>query len=79
MARILVIDDETDVRCFIHMILEEAGHEVLEASNGAEGIIVFQGCSLSDAPESRGFRQTRAKIAVSPVVARTRHQYMVEV
>lgn len=38
MARILVIDDEQLARFTIREILESAGHEVVEAKNGVEGI-----------------------------------------
>jgi len=37
MARILVIDDEELARFTLREILEAAGHEVIEASNGNEG------------------------------------------
>jgi DNA-binding response OmpR family regulator len=37
MARILVIDDEELARFTLREILEAAGHEVVEASNGNEG------------------------------------------
>jgi CheY-like chemotaxis protein len=38
MARILIIDDELLVRMTLRGMLESAGHEVLEATNGREGI-----------------------------------------
>ena len=38
MARILIIDDEELVRLTLRQMLEKAGHDVVEASNGAEGI-----------------------------------------
>ena len=38
MARILIIDDEELIRETIRMKLEQNGHEVTEASNGAEGL-----------------------------------------
>lgn len=38
MARILIIDDEELARFTLREILEAAGHEVVEASNGNEGI-----------------------------------------
>jgi CheY-like chemotaxis protein len=38
MARVLVIDDEPDVRWLIRMSLERAGHEVLAAEDGLRGI-----------------------------------------
>jgi CheY-like chemotaxis protein len=38
MARILVIDDDQDVRLLAQDVLESAGHEVLLAADGARGI-----------------------------------------
>ena len=38
MARILVVDDEELARFTIREILESAGHEVTEATNGSEAI-----------------------------------------
>ncbi|MFQ5774226.1 MAG: response regulator [Kiloniellaceae bacterium] len=38
MARILLIDDETEFRQTIRLMLEQAGHEVLEAGNGTDGV-----------------------------------------
>ena len=38
MARVLVIDDEPDVRWLIRMSLERAGHEVLAAEDGLRGV-----------------------------------------
>src|SRR3954464_3194044 len=38
MARVLVVDDEPDVRWLIRVILERAGHEVLDAEDGLRGI-----------------------------------------
>ncbi len=38
--RVLVIDDEPDVLMLCRMNLERAGHEVLEASNGQDGLDV---------------------------------------
>ena len=37
MARILIIDDEEDVRYVLRRILDTAGHEVLEAADGGQG------------------------------------------
>lgn len=42
MAKILVIDDESQIRQMVSRILVEGGHEVTEASNGAEGLKLFR-------------------------------------
>ena len=36
MARILVVDDSEDVRLALATILEDAGYEIIEASDGAQ-------------------------------------------
>jgi DNA-binding NtrC family response regulator len=38
MARILVIDDEPDMRAILEQILKSAGHEVILAADGREGV-----------------------------------------
>ncbi len=38
MARILVVEDSPDIRALIRMLLEPAGHEVLAAADGREGV-----------------------------------------
>jgi CheY-like chemotaxis protein len=38
MARILVIDDQVFVRDVVRRILESAGHQVLTARDGEEGV-----------------------------------------
>ncbi|MGE5279979.1 MAG: response regulator [Deltaproteobacteria bacterium] len=40
--KILVVDDEADIREIVRLYLTEAGYEVLEASNGQEGILRAQ-------------------------------------
>ncbi len=47
MARILVIDDEYELRSMLRQMLEHAGHEVSEAVNGAVGIEIYE----RDAPD----------------------------
>jgi len=37
-GRILIIEDETDIRDILKLQLEQAGHQVIEATNGEEGI-----------------------------------------
>lgn len=38
MARILVVDDEPDERFLVRRLFERAGHEVSDASNGAQAL-----------------------------------------
>jgi CheY-like chemotaxis protein len=38
VARVLVVDDEADVRFVIRRAFEDAGHEVIEAANGAGAV-----------------------------------------
>lgn len=42
MARVLVIDDEPDVLLLCRVNLEHAGHEVLEATDGEEGLALVR-------------------------------------
>jgi DNA-binding response OmpR family regulator len=41
MARILVIDDDNTLRWMMAMTLETAGHTVMQAATGNEGIMLF--------------------------------------
>ena len=36
--KILVIDDEADVRTFLTTVLKKGGYETITATNGAEGL-----------------------------------------
>ena len=38
MAKILVIDDESAIRSLLRQVLERAGHDIVEAENGREGM-----------------------------------------
>jgi two-component system, chemotaxis family, chemotaxis protein CheY len=42
MARILVIDDEEEVRLVLQKVLTDAGHDVVSASDGADGLKQFR-------------------------------------
>ena len=47
MARILVVDDEAELRTLLRKILSRRGHEVIEAENGAMAIsMIDQGEEL---------------------------------
>jgi DNA-binding response OmpR family regulator len=41
VSRILVVDDESDIRGLLRVLLERAGHEVVEAPDGNEALRVF--------------------------------------
>lgn len=38
MAKILIIDDEEQIRLYLRRVLEEEGHEVVEAPDGKVGL-----------------------------------------
>ena len=42
MARILIIDDDEQIRSLLRSILEDDGYEVAEAADGAEGVRSFR-------------------------------------
>ena len=42
MARILIIDDEDDLRATLRQMLEQDGHEVSETANGAHGLELYE-------------------------------------
>jgi len=42
MAKILLIDDDEPVRVVTRRMLESAGHRVIEARNGREGVELFR-------------------------------------
>jgi CheY-like chemotaxis protein len=42
MSKILIIDDDPDIVTTVRMVLENAGHEVLEAENGKAGVKVLR-------------------------------------
>lgn len=46
MARILVIDDEREVRIATRRILEKSGHDVIEAGTGEEGIEALESTAV---------------------------------
>ena len=42
MERVLVIDDEPQIRSMLRLMLERAGYEVEEAPDGMEGIRIYR-------------------------------------
>lgn len=44
MAHILVVDDDQDIRDAVRFILEDAGHEVEEASDGRSALQMLRDC-----------------------------------
>ncbi len=42
MERILIIDDEPQIRSMLRLMLERAGYEVVEASDGIDGIRIYR-------------------------------------
>ena len=44
MARILLIEDEQQVRELLREILEQNGHEIIACKNGADGIRQYRDC-----------------------------------
>ncbi len=54
MARILVVDDDEQVRKLYRSVLERAEHEVIEAANGDEGI--------------RCYRKTKVDVVITDLI-----------
>ena len=41
MSRVLVVDDDADIRGLVRELLERAGYDVVEAPDGNEGLRLF--------------------------------------
>ena len=46
MARILIVDDDSDTRELVCRYVEKAGHETVSASNGWEALLALDGLSV---------------------------------
>lgn len=42
MGRILIIDDEAEIRTALREMLQRAGHEVIEAEDGKVGVVLYR-------------------------------------
>lgn len=85
MGRVLVVEDEPDNRELIRMILEMAGHEVIEATTGESGLevaraerpdVVLMDISLPgryDGLEVAGLMRADPVFDAIPIVAFTAH------
>jgi CheY-like chemotaxis protein len=74
MKRVLIIDDDAQLRGLLRLLLEEAGFDVVEACNGREGVQVFR-CLHPDLvlcdiymPEQDGLETIRQLRRHSPTV-----------
>ena len=46
--RILIVDDEIDIRTVLRLLLENAGHEIVESADGAKAVDIVQADPLID-------------------------------
>ncbi|MEM8865949.1 MAG: response regulator [Planctomycetota bacterium] len=74
MAKVLVVDDSRLTRRLIVSALEKAGHDIVQAQNGEEGLKAFRAfnpdCVMSDLlmPVMDGFELTRELRSLDPFV-----------
>jgi two-component system cell cycle response regulator DivK len=85
MAKILIVEDDTDIRDLVHLLLESAGHELHEASSGEEGVaqakalrpdLILMDLSLAgaiDGLESTKRLRADAAFDQTPIIALTAH------
>ena len=62
MARIIVIDDDVQIRVLLKEILQQEGYEVVDAPDGVEGIstgktLPTSSLRISSCPKKRVWRQ----------------------
>jgi DNA-binding response OmpR family regulator len=87
MAKILVIDDEASIAIMLKKMLERAGHAVVIASNGNDGLSLFEKFQpdllITDIvmPEKEGLelilelRKKKAKLKIIAISGGGRFQY----
>ena len=78
MARILIIDDEADMRAVLEQTLSVAGHEIVLAANGQEGIDQYRATPVDVVvtdlfmPRKEGIetiREMRRHFPETPIIA----------
>jgi CheY-like chemotaxis protein len=85
MAKILVVEDDEDIRDLVRLLLESGGHELHEASSGEEGVaqaralrpdVILMDLSLAgtiDGLESTRRLRADAAFDTTPIIALTAH------
>jgi CheY-like chemotaxis protein len=74
MTRVLLIDDDAEVRTVLRTMLEHAGYEVIEAVNGREGLARYQATPIDVIlldllmPEQEGLETISALQRLDPTV-----------
>ena len=48
LGRVLVVDDEADIRKMVKMTLTKAGYEVLDAEDGEKGVAAVKAGGFKD-------------------------------
>jgi DNA-binding response OmpR family regulator len=72
MARVLIIDDDKQIRTLMRQVLDRAGHQVTEAEDGVQGVAAFMAAPADLAvidlymPERNGWDTIRALEAEAP-------------
>lgn len=78
MSRILIIDDDEQIRSLLRQMLERAGHQIIDAGNGVEGMQIFRAETpdlvITDLimPEKEGIEtltELRREFPTVPVIA----------
>jgi CheY-like chemotaxis protein len=85
MAKILVVEDDEDIRDLVRLLLESGGHELHEAKSGEEGVaqakavrpdLILMDLSLAgtiDGLESTRRLRADADFDQTPIIALTAH------
>lgn len=85
MAKILIVEDDRDIRDLVRLVLESGGHELHEASNGEDGLgqaralrpdVILMDLSLAgtiDGLESTRRLRADAAFDATPIIALTAH------